>query len=63
MPEELNTNDYYRAMEGEGPLAFEWTDKPHRLVYDLIQEIVRLRDERKSLCIKLGVGKRGKERA
>jgi len=26
---------YRLALSGEGPLAAEWRDKPHRLVYDL----------------------------
>jgi hypothetical protein len=29
-------NDYRIALGGEGPLAYQWDDKPHRLVYDLI---------------------------
>lgn len=31
----LNTNDYRYAPQGMGPLAAEWKDKPHRLLYDL----------------------------
>jgi len=27
--------DYYNAPSGEGPLAAQWIDKPHRLLYDL----------------------------
>ena len=27
--------DYKDAVNGTGPLAHEWADKPHRLVYDL----------------------------
>lgn len=60
---ELNLSDYYRAMEGEGPYAFDWCDKPHRLVYDLIKEIEQQRLIIHSLCIKAGVGPRGKKRA
>lgn len=30
------------AISGRGPRAFEWTDKKHRLVYDLCREIERL---------------------
>jgi hypothetical protein len=29
-------NDYWSAPGGEGPLAPDWADKPHRLLYDLI---------------------------
>lgn len=31
---------YWRAPSGQGPLATEWADKPHRLIYDLIAAIV-----------------------
>ena len=31
---------YWRAPSGQGPLAAEWADKPHRLIYDLIAAIV-----------------------
>ena len=34
--------DYRNALSGIGPLAYEWKDKPHRLVYDLISEINNL---------------------
>ncbi len=27
--------DYWNAPSGEGPLAAQWIDKPHRLLYDL----------------------------
>lgn len=40
--------DYRNAPSGVGPLAPEWKDKPHRLVYDLIDAIttiIRERDE------------------
>lgn len=30
------------AIAGEGPRGFEWSDKKHRLVYDLCREIERL---------------------
>jgi hypothetical protein len=43
-------NDHWIAPGGEGPLAYQWSDKPHRLVYDLIAsrmnadaELARLR--------------------
>mgnify|MGYP000157861302 CR=1 FL=1 len=35
--------EYRAAPSGEGPLSFEWSDKPHRLIYDLIEEVKRLR--------------------
>lgn len=29
------TDDYRKSPGGEGPLAYQWEDKPHRHVYDL----------------------------
>ena len=29
------------AISGEGPRAYDWSDKPHRIVYDLCREIER----------------------
>lgn len=29
------------AICGEGPRAYDWSDKPHRIVYDLCREIER----------------------
>lgn len=46
MREGSTTDDYRDAMSGEGgfgTLGYEWSDKPHRLVYDLCGEIDRLR--------------------
>ncbi len=40
------TDDYRKAMSGEGEwdsLGYEWSDKPHRLVYDLCGEVDHLR--------------------
>jgi hypothetical protein len=34
---------YRNAPSGIGPLAAQWKDKPHRLVYDLYWEVKRLR--------------------
>jgi hypothetical protein len=39
----LVTDDYWKAPSGEGPQAATWKDKPHRLVYDLVGEVERLR--------------------
>lgn len=33
------TYDLRRAISGEGPRAYEWEDKPHRLVFDACREI------------------------
>lgn len=32
---DLRIVDYIDAISGEGPLAGDWEDKPHRLIYDL----------------------------
>ncbi len=32
----------FEAVSGEGPRAFDWTDKPHRLVYDMYDTISSL---------------------
>lgn len=36
---DLVTQDYRNAPSGIGPMAEEWSDKPHRLVYDLCAEV------------------------
>ncbi len=41
-PLDCTTEDYRNAPSGIGPLAAEWKDKPHRLVYDLAREVERL---------------------
>lgn len=33
------TYDLRRAISGEGPRAYDWEDKPHRLVFDACREI------------------------
>lgn len=46
MREGATTEDYRRAISGEGDfgsLGYEWADKPHRLVYDLCGEVDVLR--------------------
>lgn len=37
--------DYHHGVGGEGPHAFTWSDKPHRLVYDLTAMATEYRDE------------------
>jgi hypothetical protein len=39
----LNLQDYRDAVSGKGPRAYDWEDKPHRLIYDLCGEIEILR--------------------
>lgn len=41
----LNVQDYRDAVSLKGPQAPEWEDKPHRLVWDLCNEIERLHRE------------------
>jgi len=40
----VNTEDYRNAPSNTGPLAAEWLDKPHRLVYDLAFMVRHLTD-------------------
>lgn len=40
---DCNLDDYLNAPSGGGALAAAWKDKPHRLVYDLVSEVKRLR--------------------
>ncbi len=35
-------DDYRNAPSGIGPLADEWKNKPHRLVYDLCKKVADL---------------------
>ena len=37
------------AISGEGPRAYDWSDKPHRIVYDLCREIEKNAAERDRL--------------
>lgn len=50
------TNDYRNALTGNddgfGSLSYEWSDKPHRLVYDLCGEIDALNAKIKRLSSK-----------
>jgi hypothetical protein len=38
----VTIGDYRNAPSGMGPLANQWRDKPHRLIYDLCSEVERL---------------------
>jgi hypothetical protein len=40
-PDDLE--DYVQGPSGIGPHAHTWKDKPHRLVYDLVNEIKRMK--------------------
>ena len=37
------------AISGSGPRAYDWSDKPHRIVYDLCREIEKNAAERDRL--------------
>jgi len=37
-PLSYSLNDYHRAVI-DGPLHYQWEDKPHRLLYDLIAAV------------------------
>lgn len=39
---EWAVGDYRDAVSGDGPLAAQWADKPHRLVYDLCTQVATL---------------------
>lgn len=49
----LTTEDYRNAVNGTGPEAGQWADKPHRLVYDLCDEVERLRAANKRMLMAL----------
>lgn len=38
---EYTLDDYRNAPSGVGPLAAQWADKPHRLVYDLASKLTQ----------------------
>jgi hypothetical protein len=46
----LNLNEYWSAPSGEGPKGGEWENKPHRLLYDLIGEVVRLTEHLREIA-------------
>lgn len=54
--------DYWMAMSGEGPLAYQWADKPHRLVFDLIDALIfsaererKAQDDEREACAERAV--------
>lgn len=46
----LNEKDLHDAVYGDGPLAFAWDDKSHRLLIDAAQEIGRLQAALKEIA-------------
>ena len=45
MSRDSTLGDYWAAPSGAGNQAYAWSDKPHRLLYDLIGEVLHLRAE------------------
>jgi len=45
MSPDSTLGDYWAAPSGAGNQAYQWSDKPHRLLYDLIGEVLHLRAE------------------
>jgi len=45
MDPDSTLGDYWAAPCEEGNQAYNWSDKPHRLLYDLIGEVMHLRAE------------------
>lgn len=50
----LSTDEYREGPLGFGTLGHTWRDKPHRLVYDLCDEVDALRETVKSLVVAAG---------
>jgi hypothetical protein len=46
---EEDLDQYHQALYQEGPLAYTWSDKPHRLVLQLIKIAKKQREEIKEL--------------
>jgi hypothetical protein len=40
------TLQFRQAVNGDGPRAYDWSDKPHRLIYDLCSYIEAAEAER-----------------
>lgn len=52
MCEGATTDDYRKAVSGDDDvfgLGAQWSDKPHRLVYDLCGEVEALRDSARNI--------------
>lgn len=45
------TYDCRMAINGDGPRAYDWADKPHRLVYDLCSAVERLEAALRDLTV------------
>jgi hypothetical protein len=60
-PEALNTDDYRIAPGNRGPQARTWKDKPHRLIYDLCEEVERVRAVNAALREDLAAAKAGRQ--
>lgn len=51
IPTEYTLDDFHRATCNEGPLAYQYEDKPHRLVYDLIAWVAALAPQTKLIAV------------
>lgn len=54
LPTQL-TAEMRMAISGEGPRAYDWSDKPHRLVYDLCSAIEQRAQEETDTDILLSI--------
>jgi hypothetical protein len=45
MAPDRTVEDYYLAVNQQGPLAAQWKEGPGRLVYDLVGEVQRLQSQ------------------
>ena len=45
------------AISGEGPRAYDWSDKPHRIVFDLCREIEKNADRVEQLERELSISR------
>ncbi len=46
---QVEVSEYRKAPSGEGEYAMEWKDKPHRLFWEVCDEVERLRETLKSV--------------
>lgn len=49
LPKVFDTKPFRDAVNGDGELAAQWKDKPHRLVYDLCKQIEEMHEEAQAM--------------
>lgn len=49
MRQGTTAKDYHDAPYGIGPIAAAWQDKPHRVLFDLKDEVIKLQAEKAEL--------------